>query len=437
MSASRAGWRLTMLALGIALGSALAPAAHSASATTDFGLFVSEGERHEYQPLDPATLENRVGESALAFGFDHPSLAVSADGSTSVVIDPSQGSLEGWVSVRDGAFGPERLAIDTDAAIGSPRLSADGTRLVGAMGPYACGPSGCDARQLYLYDTVAGDLIAKTRIDLRRYIGVDLLAPDATRLYVPFVEGLPSPSHPATPTPPGISETGPWPLRIAAFDLTTGEETGRIAVPDIMAGDWPVEPVDGVYAGAFVMPALALSPDGRTIAVVDAAMETLTLIDAASLEVMATRAIHEPESAVSRVLRWLGVLPESAEAKVANGRSVDATFSADGKALYLTGEELEVGESADDFIGHGFGLLRVEVATGEITARALEGHHPWRVVSSPDGRSVYVVRAATPWWDSDEQQPTDVLQRLDAVTLETLAARDLGEWPDLLLVPAG
>lgn len=427
----------TLMLLLVAIPADTVAAAQSDDDHVPFALFATDDRGQEYRPIDPLTLEDMTSVAPLTFDSEWPSLAVSDDGSTFVVIDPSQGPLEDWISVRDGVHGAERLTITVDEAVFNPRLSDDGSRLV-VEPQLICGPSGCDERVWYTYDTITGHRISTTRVDAGDPVWPDLLDPAAQRLFQPFYEGPPPPSYPATPIPAGVSEVGPWPLQIAAFDLTTGREAGRIIVPDVLAGSWQREPIDQMYVGEMALPAVALSPDGSTIAVVDTAMDTLTLIDSATLEVVESHDVHAAESLATRILTWLGILPQAAHAKVSEGRMLSATFSADGQHLYVSGHETEVGDTIQDITGRGFGLLRIDVGNGEIAGEALTGHDLVDVIPSPEGRSVYVLRPAIPWWNSDGPSGNDcVLHRLDAQTLEPLAERTFPGWPTIRLMPIG
>jgi hypothetical protein len=163
-------------------------------------------------------------------------------------------------------------------------------------------------------------------------------------------------------------------------------------------------------------------------------METLTLIDSATLKVVDTHAVHAPQSLTSRVLTWLGIAPHIAQAKVSEGRMLSATYSVDGEHLYLTGSEIEVGDTSEEITGHGFGLTRIDVSNGEITGEALRGSDFVEVIRSPDGRSVYVSGPMTPWWERDGYASGYVLHRLDAETLEPLAERTFSGWPLIRLM---
>jgi hypothetical protein len=399
-----------------------------------FTLYATSGMGRAYQPLDPVTLQNMTGGQPLTFEFDWPGLAVSADGSTSVVIDPSQGPLDDWIVVYDGLGGPERLAITVEEAVFNPRLSADGSRLVVEPG-IMCGPSGCGERTWYTYDTRTGELLSTTHLDSSDPVWPDMLAPAGNRLYYPFVERQERGTDPATPASTGIA-SGPWPLQIATFDLDTGLEIARTRVPQVFAGSWQAESIDQMYVGEMELPAIALSPDGSRIAVVNPAMTTLTLIDTGTLEVEDVHSIYVPVGWTGRFLEWLGIAPQTAEAKVSRGRSLRAVFAADGQHLYLTGYETTVGETIEGYEGHGFGLMRIDTGTGEITASALEGLDADMILPSPDGEFVYLLRPEIPWWNNDGQSPGYVVERFDAESLAPLAQRTFEGWLQLMVAPA-
>jgi hypothetical protein len=262
-----------------------------------------------------------------------------------------------------------------------------------------------------------------------------MLDPTGERLYYPFYERAPHES--STPIPGTGGDAGPWPLQLAALDLDTGLEIARTTVPGVFAGSWQVESIGQMYVGAMETPGIALSPDGSQIAVVDADLETLALLDTGTLAVTGTHTIHEPESITHRLLGWLGLTPQTAQAKVSEGRVVRASFSADARHLYLHGYEMEVGETLDEIAGHGFGLMRVEATSGEITAKSLAGHDPETVMVTADGQFIYALRPKEPWWDNAVQNPNYVLHRLDARTLESLDERQFGSWPQIMMVPIG
>lgn len=115
-------------------------------------------------------------------------------------------------------------------------------------------------------------------------------------------------------------------------------------------------------------------------------METLTLADTARLEIVETLDVHAPESLPSRLLSWFGIAPRTAQAKASEGRMPSATFSIDGQNLYLSGNEIVVGDTVEDISGRGFGLMWIDVGNGEITAPALSGTDVAGMLPLPDSR---------------------------------------------------
>ncbi len=412
----------TVVSVIVALSTTTAGANPLAESAQPFALYVSTDQGRAYQPIDPGSLEDADAGDALTFDHDWPHLTISADGSTSVTIDPSQGPLDNWITVHDGLLGATRLTITVEEAVFNPRLSVDGERLV-VEPSLMCGPSGCSPRTLYTYDTRTGELISKTATELTDTVWPDLLAPAGDRLHVPYYER-------AT----GV-DTGPWQLWIATFDLESGRVIDRMTVPGVLAGSWQAESIDELYVGETVGPAIALAPDGSRIAVVDAPMQRLTLIDTATLEVVENHEIHAPESATDRLLGWLGIAPQTAEAKVSRGRWLQGVFAADGQHLYLTGHETDVGDTYEEIEGHGFGLMRIDTGSGQITASTLDGLDADLIVPAPDGESVYVLRQEIPWWEYDSVTSSSLVERRDADTLEPMAERRYDAWAQIMLVP--
>jgi len=421
----------TVVSIAFALSTATVGANPLGDDTQPFALYVSTNQGQAYQSIDLMTLTDLDSASALMFDHDWPELAVSADGSTFVIIEPSRAGLDQWIAVRDGIGGTVRQTITPTETVYGPRLNADGSRVV-VRAPHAdpCGPGRCPAQTWHTYDTSTGDLMATIRANDGDPLWPDLIDPAGERLYYPFYDRQASSSATAN------DSSGPWPLQIAAFDLDTGQEAATMTVPGVSAGSWQAESIDQMYVGEMELPAVTLSPDGSRLAVIDAALETLTLLDAGTLAVQETHAIHRSESLTDRLLGWLGLVPQSAQAKVSEGRSLRAAWSADGQSLYLTGHEIEVGETMDDITGPGLGISKIDVGTGDVTAVAREGRDADFMVPAPDRRSLYVLMPETPWWDNGGGSAY-VLRRLDADSLETMAGRRFDAWPQIMLVPRG
>ncbi len=292
----------TVVSIAFALSTATVGANPLGDDTQPFALYVSTNQGQAYQPIDPMALTDLDSASALMFDHDWPELAVSADGSTFVIIEPSRAGLDQWIAVRDGIGGAVRQTITPTEAVYGPRLNADGSRVV-VRAPHAdpCGPGGYPAQTWHTYDTSTGDLMATIRANDGDPLWPDLIDPAGERLYYPFYDRQASSSATAN------DSSGPWPLQIAAFDLDTGQEAATMTVPGVSAGSWQAESIDQMYVGEMELPAVTLSPDGSRLAVIDAALETLTLLDAGTLAVQETHAIHRSESLTDRLLGWLGL----------------------------------------------------------------------------------------------------------------------------------
>jgi hypothetical protein len=418
---------VVLVLLGWPVGAAAKPAGDPVPVA--FAIYAGGDFSPELHPLDPFSLADRDDIASLEFQSRWPIVATSADGSTYVVINNEstvndQGELDPpAIVIHDGINGRERARVPLDGEAFSPLLSADGARLVVAGG-LACDPGGCTDQTWEVYDTETGKLLS-TITGAGEPVGPSVIDPEGTRLYVPFYER------------PAADGEGPWPLRIAAYDLATGEEAARLAVPDVLAGNWQAGTVDDAPLMRQVNPAFALSPDGSRLAVVDAAVTSLTLIDAETMTVEATHGIHRPESVAQRLARWLGIAPREASAKGMAGPSASAVFAVDGTALYVTGSELRIGDTVESISGTGLGVRRIDVASGEITAEVLSGQEVTQVLPAPDGNAVYALGSVTPWWDSQIGESSYLLRRLDPETLKVTAERMYPQWPQVvMLAPA-
>jgi DNA-binding beta-propeller fold protein YncE len=175
---------------------------------------------------------------------------------------------------------------------------------------------------------------------------------------------------------------------------------------------------------------VAVSPDGRRLAVVHADGAAVTLVDLRNLAVEETVAIGRPTGFVDRVFGWLPFVPQEAAAKnVASGFARMATFHPDGRHLYVFGYENWKNPSGGED-RRGLGLQLVDLESGEIQAEIPADANFWVVIPSPDGESVYVA-GGTP----DEVNDTETLvRRFDARTLGPLAERTLDGPHDVLLL---
>lgn len=398
-----------------------------------FQLYASVPNTSELRAIDPDSLADDAAVDPLEFQGQWPPLAVSADGSTFVVVHNEEvvrddGGLDKpAIVVLDGMHGAERTRIPLTEPLTQafdPKLSADGRRLV-VTGGIQCDPYGCSDQVFQAFDTASGRLLAAITVSGDPVWPV-MMDPAGERLYVPTYR-IP---EDATPTTDLRDAPGPWPLRIAAYDLTSGERGGELVLDDVMVGNWQEGQIGAMPLMQTMRPGIALSPDGATIAVVDASLGSVTAVDTGTMTVVGTRPLHEQESFVGRALRWIGILPHQANAKAMEGTTLTAIFSHDSKQLYVIGNTIEVGKTVEDISGHGLGVLRVDLASGAVTDHVLDGRDIAAVLPTPDGRAVYVMYPKTPWWAARTAFAghENVLERLDGPTLRSTASREFAEW---------
>jgi DNA-binding beta-propeller fold protein YncE len=215
---------------------------------------------------------------------------------------------------------------------------------------------------------------------------------------------------------------------------------GRLSLPDLRAGSWQTKrQVGGYPLVRGWSPGFALSPDGRQIALVDGSSNQLTLIDTATLHIVRSVSLVPRQSLLERLGSWLGLLPQTAEAKGMEGVSLYAWYSPDGRLLYLSGTRGRVTKKGT-FAWTQLGLRVLDVDSGTILANRFHGKALVETDMSPDGTSLYVpTPGGKPGLSSAFGCPC-MVQRLDARTLATEATRkSLGTsntWPKFYFLAA-
>ena len=403
--------------------------ATSSSGAAPVDLFVSDGfPGQRLRRIEPRTL----AETGDAVRFAKPSLgwALSDDGSTLARIEYHAGGTDGdevfTVVVHDGLGGPERIRFRTPSRVVTPRLSADGSVLV-VLAP---GGEQGDVPAWLVFDSATGRLRTTIAAEGRCCWNYEraggespLIDPEARRLYQLVVSSVPG-------NPPGR----PAPVRVVAVDLTTGAEVGRLVLPDEVAGLWQDDrpEIDG---DRYFRPGVALSPDGRHLAIVHPEVAAVTLIDTARLTVERTVAIGRPKGTLDRLLGLLP-LPQEAEAKSPEGTSLAAAFGPDARFLYVFGYEDTGFDAGNRPTFAGLGVRVVDLDRNELAAEALAQDQIDVVLPAPDGRGVYVFGPEEPDGPGSGGGPVNhVLRRLNAATLDSLAERDLFGERQILLRP--
>lgn len=195
--------------------------------------------------------------------------------------------------------------------------------------------------------------------------GVDFhYGPAAGRLYafVPVWGGFDS----STPRSPSLY----------SYDVRSGRLLGHLTLNGVTAGSWSTgrQVSDGPVIDHW-QPGIALSPDGRQMAVLDGADNRLTLVDTGNMRVSRSAVLFRPGSVLQRVADWLGILPAPALAKEIEGGSVTASFAPDGRSLYVTGAAATVDDRGNQ-VWTGRGIERVDASTGQVEAQSLSGQDP-------------------------------------------------------------
>jgi hypothetical protein len=242
-----------------------------------FGLYVAEATNgHTLVPIDPATLSDRGGGTPLVLGSSAWGWSFSGDGSTAVGVVYPEGADRGLLTkptvvIRDARTGAERARLQSPAH-GTGQLSRDGSRLL--IQHRRAGP-GWELHDWHLLDAGDGRVLGSGQAE----------GPSAQTWPDPELRQLYRVLTPAY----GLDRRGPGPVQIAAYDLETGAEVGRLELPGVLGGWWPGDRViREERVTAYLTPGAALSPDGRRIAVVDAEADRVTLIDAHALAIERT-----------------------------------------------------------------------------------------------------------------------------------------------------
>jgi len=312
------------------------------------------------------------------------------------------------VTIRDNRTGAARGSFHPPAPVLGTRLSRDGARLV--VQPY---PSGSAmSNEWDVLDTADGRVLTTVNAAPSNDYVPALIDADAQALYR-FITAAPAATAP-----------GPRPVSLIAYDLGTGTERRRLALLEVTTGSWPAgRVVQGDAVPAQLSPGIALSPDGRQIAIVHADADRVTLVDTQHLTVARTINLTGGPG----LLHILGLIPQHVAAKgpPGVGTSRDAIYAPDGRSLYLSGiQTLLDDHDAQTF--HSLGLTRLDLARNTITADALPGRTINWVLPAPDGQNVFVFGPKEGEGDSHLLLPNipSLLQRLDARTLAIQAARE-------------
>lgn len=365
-------------------------------------------------PIDPHTLADLEAGPAIETGS--PLVSASADGGTlaaivyphnRVVADLPASDIT--IRILSAHTGAERTRFNPPAHVNGPRLTPDGARLIAKL---------LDGPEWYVFDTSDGRLLSTIQTE-DMCCELAWIDPVGRTLYRMIVPDSPQASAAQTPL-------------LVKYDLASGEEVDRLTLDGVSAGWWQTErEINGFPVPRYANPGIALSPDGRRLAVLHADGETLTMVDAERLEAVQTTLLSRP----ANPLGWLGLIPNVAHAKFAEGVSWDVHFSPDGRRLYATGLESRLDEDEGPSY-RGLGLRVIEVERGAIVAEALADERIDWVVPAPDGGAVYAFGLRQTQGSIPMGSSTYLLRRLDAATLEITAEREFTGYRELFILTA-
>jgi len=379
--------------------------------------------------LDPVTLADRPGEAGIVLseaerGWPH---ALSADGSTFVTVI---GDLPGSAAVvRDAHSGRERTRFATPWVAELAAISRDGTRLV--VGDANGG--------FHLVDTADGHLVATTQIESPSNVWDSNYTIDAAaeRLYLITPQDQPGAGGPTSEADLTVRTPS-----LIVYDLSTGGVVDRLPLPRMTAGQWWRD--ESRTVAGEVWPGLAVSPDGRTVAIVHGDRDAVRLVDAERMVATADVPFSREPALLDHLRRLVPFPPGDASAAVLlEGPTRKAVFAPDGETWLVFGFETVRGEFAGEIaqIERGLGLLMVDALTGEVLAEGMTGELFDRIVPAPNGQALYTVgpiggefvRA----WSYGDPDPTYVIRRLDAETLSSEAERAVDEFPQIFVRSPG
>ncbi len=309
-------------------------------------------------------------------------------------------------------------------------LSPDGSRLVFMRDDSSVS---ADRSTWYVVDALTGRTLA-TVPTIRVTTGTAVLVNRATtRLYL-VSEGSGD-----------FSDAGPTVPVIEEYDLASGRRIAQAELRGVLAGSWHTgRRFRGLPVFEQLTPGVALSPDGTTIAMVRADSDGVVLLNAHTLG---------PERTLRFDIRYRQQSPFGRHGELTHlggpsgGVVRQATFSPDGRMLYVTGYEVRYvavprnrrdprgeGNARAAELHVGLGLAAVDLRTGRTTASqtpvggANEVARYSHLQPSPDGRSLYAsVCASQVFYTPSGAGERCRLERLDSRTLVMEAQRKLND----------
>ena len=335
-------------------------------------------------------------------------VTASADASALAVVGYSTSGAS-RVSVFDARSGALRARVSPEVPVVVDGLNVDGSRIFARNWP----PAQLGAERLVL-DAGTGKVLEREPAFPLDGTPVAWVIENETRhLY-------------ALMTSADLRATGPREVEARAWDLRTGKELWRRDLPSLLAGEWLTGRVGSEgEMRARLVPGIALSPDGRELAVVRAfdccaPHGTLWLVDAVRGDLLSQRPYGGATSIFERLFA-----PSIALAKEDDEVAVNASFGADGSVLHVYSQSWKFDGRPEPY--QYLGMVAVEVASAKVLGSDVKMEQWWYqnrvhwVRPSSDGEWLYVFLERA----GNADPKGYVLRRLDPRTLAVLAERRL------------
>lgn len=330
-------------------------------------------------------------------------VSASSDAGTLAVVgySPSGAAGVSLFNARTGAL-LRRVIPEVPAIVDG--LSADGSRIFARSWP----PAEINGQRLVLDARTGKVLEREPAFSLEGDLVASVLEGEGRRVY-------------ALVTSPDSRATGPREVSVGAWDLRTGRELWRRALPSLLAGEWLTGRVGSEgEVRAELVPGISLSPDGRRLAIVRAfdccvVHGTIWLVDTSTGGLISQRAYDKAASIFERLFG-----SSMASAKEDEGTFVSASFAPDGRVLYVHSQSWRV-DTGYQYLG----MSAIEIDGARVLGSDIKMETWWYqnrinwLNPSSDGKWLYVFLQRT----GNADPKGYVLRRLDPRTLAVLAER--------------
>ena len=207
-----------------------------------------------------------------------------------------------------------------------------------------------------------------------------------------------------------------------------------VQLRSVLAGQWITRrKIHGEPIGEYWQPAIALSPDGSQLAILDGHNDQLTLLDARTLRIVRVEPLLASRNTLQSVAALLSLAPDTAEAKGEDdGAIMQMQYMPDGRSLLVWGSRLHPDKKHLYSSSQSLGLRLVDIRTGQVRARYQDKKGIDWLWVAPDGSSVY---SAVQSWNGGWLV---TIRRHNPSTLQVTARRTftMASWQNLMFLRA-